>query len=151
MSRKHRSTDPNDQDQPDPDSDDNALPTADGDGGDGGNGVSADQSAPPSDDSVPPDPAASDTTSTPPDYDPPPAADPNAPPSQADLDTNTPALDPKEAEQLLRAGHRLRVKGDDPANWVSMTRQSGDMTIAFNATPDKLQQILSQPLILADS
>lgn len=84
------------------------------------------------------------------------ASDPDAPPAeaptQADLDADKAPLARDQAEQLLRAGHRLRIKGDDPANWVTMTRHAGDLCIAYPALPEALDELLGRgDLILADA
>lgn len=72
-------------------------------------------------------------------------------PTQAELDANKVPLSKDEAEALLRAGHRLRIKGDSPLNWVSMTRHAGAMAISYNATPEAIADLLDdKELILAD-
>jgi hypothetical protein len=77
------------------------------------------------------------------------SADQSAP-SQAELDADREPLKPEEAEQLLRAGHRLRIKGDDPANWVTISRHAGDLVVSFAATAERIKDITSQPLLLAE-
>lgn len=86
------------------------------------------------------------------------AGDPTAsegqtlPPTQDDIDQDKAPLARDQAEQLLRAGHRLRIKGDDPANWVTMTRHAGDLCIAYPALPEALDDLLGRgDLILADA
>ncbi len=72
-------------------------------------------------------------------------------PTQAELDADRSPLTKVEAEALLRAGHRLRIKGDSPLNWVSMTRHAGAMAISYNATPQAIADLLDdKDLILAD-
>jgi hypothetical protein len=81
------------------------------------------------------------------------ADDPNAPqeqPSQAELDQDKPTLKKEDAEQLLRSGTKLRRKGDDPANWISMTRHGTDLVIALAATPETIEHFLAEEYILAD-
>jgi hypothetical protein len=73
-------------------------------------------------------------------------------PTQAELDRDKKPLDKVEAEQLLRAGHRLRIKGASPLNWVAMTRHADQMAISYNATPEAVEKLLnSGDLINADS
>jgi hypothetical protein len=79
---------------------------------------------------------------------PPPAA---AAPTQAELDADKTPLDPAEAEQLMRAGHRLRIKGEPPMNWICMTRHSGDLAISYAATDDNIKEALGHDLLLADA
>ncbi len=76
--------------------------------------------------------------------------DPNAPPSQLELDESKPSLKPEEAAALLRAGHRLRKRGDDPANWIAMTRHQNDLVLSIPATPDALAGVLKEDLIIGE-
>jgi len=79
--------------------------------------------------------------------------DPNVqepPPNQAEIDRDREPLDKAEAEQLLRAGTRLRIKGEDPANWIAMSRHGGDMVISYAATPEAIEEALENELIVAD-
>jgi hypothetical protein len=78
------------------------------------------------------------------------ATSPPPAPTQAELDADKQPLDPAEAEQLMRAGHRLRVKGQPPSEWICMTRHSGDLAISFAATDDKIKDVVAQELLLAD-
>lgn len=73
-----------------------------------------------------------------------------APPTQAEIDKDRKPLDKAEAEQLLRAGTRLRIKGEDPANWIAMSRHAGDMVISYAATPEAIEEALDHELIVAD-
>jgi hypothetical protein len=75
----------------------------------------------------------------------------DAPPSQAELDADREPLSREEAEQLLRAGTRLRIKGEDPANWIAMSRHSGDLAVAYAATPEAIDVALSHELLVADA
>jgi hypothetical protein len=77
-------------------------------------------------------------------------ADPAHVPTQEEKDADKPPFSKEEAEQLLRSGHRLRVKGTDPSNWIAMSRHGGDMAVSYAATDDELDVVLSQALILAD-
>lgn len=78
--------------------------------------------------------------------------DQDLPPTQDELDQDIPPLPRDQAEQLLRAGHRLRIKGDDPKLWVTMTRHAGDLCIAYPALPEALDDLLGRgDLILADA
>jgi hypothetical protein len=85
-----------------------------------------------------------------------PAADPppDAPPpplTQAEKDADIPPLSKEEALQLLKAGHRLRVKGGDPAEWIAMTRHAGELAISFPATESAVDyELSSSELILAE-
>jgi hypothetical protein len=87
------------------------------------------------------------------DYEPPQAQAPaeDAPPTQAELDRDREPLSPDEAEQLLRAGTRLRIKGEDPANWIAMSRHSGDLAVAYAATPEAIEVALNHELLVADA
>jgi hypothetical protein len=81
--------------------------------------------------------------------------DPNVPqeqepPDQAELDKDKPTLKKEEAEQLLRGGHKLRRRGDPPANWISMTRHGPDLVIAMAATPETIDHFLAEEYILAE-
>jgi hypothetical protein len=86
------------------------------------------------------------------------AGDPNVPQppaaptpeNQADKDKDLEPLKRDDAEALLRSGHRLRRKGDDPTNWIAMTRHGNDMGITVAATPDALDHFLSEDLVLAE-
>lgn len=78
------------------------------------------------------------------------SAAPPGPPSQAELDKDLPAIAREEAEQLLRAGHRLRRRGDDPANWIAMTRHGPDLGLTVAATEAVLDHTLSADLVLAE-
>ena len=82
-----------------------------------------------------------------------PPIDPNAKPpepTQAEKDKDRQPLTKEEAEQLLRAGTRLRIKGEDPANWIAMSRHSGDMAISYAATAEAIEEALSHELLVAD-
>ena len=70
--------------------------------------------------------------------------------SQADLDMDLPKISREDAEQLLRAGHRLRRRGDKPANWIAMTRHGPDLGLTVAATQDVLDLTLSEDLVLAE-
>ena len=74
---------------------------------------------------------------------PPPEAEhpePEAPPEKV--------VDKAEVEQLLRAGHRMHRKGDDPKNWVTMARVGGELAIAFALTDEMLHDLLGEDLVL---
>lgn len=78
--------------------------------------------------------------------------DQDLPPTQDEIDQDKAPLPRDQAEQLLRAGHRLRIKGDDPKLWVTMTRHAGDLCIAYPALPEALDDLLGRgDLILADA
>jgi hypothetical protein len=70
--------------------------------------------------------------------------------SQEEKDADKEPLKREEAEQLLRSGHRLRRKGDDPRNWIAMTRHGPDLGITMAATDLALDHFLGEDLILAD-
>ena len=72
-------------------------------------------------------------------------------PTQAEKDKDRPPLAKDEAEQLLRAGTRLRIKGEDPSNWIAMSRHSGDMAISYAATAEAIEEALSHELLVADA
>jgi hypothetical protein len=75
----------------------------------------------------------------------------DAPPTQAELDEAKEPLKREEAEQLIRAGTKLRHKGADPQEWFSMTRIGDALAIAFHATPAAIDQLLDQDdLIVAE-
>jgi len=78
-----------------------------------------------------------------------PPADEPSPPTQAEKDEGLLPLKREDAEQLLRSGHRLRRIGDDPANWVTMTRHADDYVLAFAATKEAIDDVLSHDLTLA--
>ncbi len=82
--------------------------------------------------------------------DPPPYDPPAAEPTQEELDKAKPSLSPQEAEQLLRAGHRLRKRGDDPKHWIAMTRHDGEMAIAIAASPEAIASFLDADLIISE-
>lgn len=79
---------------------------------------------------------------------------PKGTPSQAELDKDIPPVKPDEAEALLKAGHRLRKRGDDPqTQWIAITRQKGDLVICFPATEDNIKDYIDKAgddLILAE-
>lgn len=77
--------------------------------------------------------------------------DPNHVPTQAELDADKEPLSKDEALQLLKAGHRLRVKGEDPSQWIAMTRHAGELAISFPATDEAIDEELgANEFILAD-
>lgn len=79
-----------------------------------------------------------------------PAANADHVPTQAELDADIPPLSKDEALQLLKAGHRLRVKGEDPSQWIAMTRHAGELAISFPATAEAIDEELnSNEFILA--
>jgi hypothetical protein len=61
-----------------------------------------------------------------------------------------PSIDPKEVEQLLRAGTKLVHKGDDPKNWVTIVRVGDQLGIAFAATDEAVADLAKQDFVLAD-
>jgi hypothetical protein len=77
-------------------------------------------------------------------------AQPESEKTQAEKDADREPLAKEQAEQLLRNGHRLRRKGDDPANWVAMTRHGSDLGITVAATQEAIDHFLSEDLILAE-
>jgi hypothetical protein len=84
--------------------------------------------------------------------DPTPQGEPDAAhaPSQADLDADKEPLSKDEALQLLKAGHRLREKGQDPSHWIAMTRHGGDLAVSYAATEEEIEAALGDDLILAE-
>jgi hypothetical protein len=78
------------------------------------------------------------------------ASTPPPAPTQAEKDADKEPLDSQQAEQLMRAGHRLRIKGEPPSNWICMTRHSGDLAISYAATDDNIKEALGHDLLLAD-
>lgn len=79
------------------------------------------------------------------------ADDPSRPKTQAELDEDKPPLSKDEAIALLKAGHRLRIKGDDPTNWLAMTRHGGDLVVSYPATDEAVDEALaSGDFILAE-
>jgi hypothetical protein len=117
--------------QPDPAAPPQQAPDGDGDASSQPSSIDAGSSAPPSDGD---------------------AAGAPSEPTQADLDADKEPLAPDEAERLLRAGHRLRRKGDDPANWVTMSRHAGELVLATAASEELVRQTVNVgDLILADA
>lgn len=81
-----------------------------------------------------------------------PPAEPPAPPppTQAELDAQKEPLSREEALNLLRAGHRLRRKGDDSSHWIAMTRHGADLGLTIAATKEALDDALAHDLLVAE-
>ena len=91
-----------------------------------------------------------------------PAAPPPATPGVAQPDqqeANQPAEPPakperpvakEEAGQLLRAGHRLRKKGDAPEQWFAATRLFGQLCIVRPLDEATEKEALDEDLVLGD-
>lgn len=72
-------------------------------------------------------------------------------PTQAEKDAGRIPLSEEEALQLLKAGHRLRHKGDDPSNWVGMSRHGGELAVSFAATEAEIASLFDgSEFLLAD-
>jgi hypothetical protein len=89
----------------------------------------------------------------------PPPARPGVPqrdlqPQPDDPDAKPPpeerAVDPNEALQLFRSGHRLKKRGDPPENWFAAFRLHNTLVICYPVTEDIEKQVLEQDLVLAD-
>lgn len=60
------------------------------------------------------------------------------------------ALPKEQALALLKAGHRLRKKGDDPDKWVAICRHRGDLVIAYPLTEEAEEELGHEQLVLID-
>jgi hypothetical protein len=59
-------------------------------------------------------------------------------------------VDPAEAGQLFRAGHRLKRKGDPPDKWFAAFRLHNTLVICYPMDDEIEKQLLEQDLVLAD-
>ena len=77
--------------------------------------------------------------------------DPAPPPTEPPPAPEKPPLDPKEVEALLRGGHKLVKRGDDPkTNWISMTRVGDQLALCHAVTEEAIADIVKQDLVLAE-
>jgi hypothetical protein len=60
------------------------------------------------------------------------------------------AVDPAEAAQLFRAGHRLRRRGDPPDKWFAAFRLHNTLVICYPVDEEIEKSVLDQDLVLAD-
>jgi hypothetical protein len=61
-----------------------------------------------------------------------------------------PSVKPEEVESLLRAGTKLVPKGQDPKNWITITRIGDDLAIAVAATDAAIADLIKREFVLAD-
>jgi|HubBroStandDraft_6_1064221.scaffolds.fasta_scaffold15710_1 hypothetical protein len=59
-------------------------------------------------------------------------------------------VDPAEAGQLFRAGHRLKRKGDPPDKWFAAFRLHNTLVICYPMDEEIEKNVLDQELVLAD-
>jgi hypothetical protein len=89
----------------------------------------------------------------------PPPARPGVPqrdlqPQPDDPDAKPPpeekVVDPAEAAQLFRSGHRLKRKGDPPDKWFAAFRLHNQLVICYPMDDEIEKSVLEQDLVLAD-